>query len=296
MFKQLVNEAYLTFHFHTESPLAIKSGENTELDPTAPKMLCMRTRSGDGIKGTVFIPGSSLKGVIRSRIELIAKAMASPCCNVVDRKNPCSDVKPPDTGDRGVFVYRRMCPACRMFGSTSIGSRVRFVDAYPAEDKKPVIGKRDGVGINRITGAAQQNVKFDIEVVEDATFKVEIFLRNYELYQLKLLLYALRDLHTGYANLGGGGSRGFGRMSVTPVSATFRDYRPGAKTLKGFRDVTDEAGDLSYQDDIFCHEATLGVDKLANLDAFIHLLDSVDVRKYLNQVIKEKGIQHHASS
>lgn len=280
MFKKLINEAHLRFVLHTESPLSIRSGESTELDPTAPKMQCMRTRSGEEIDSTVFIPGSSLKGVIRSRTEMIIRVLDGRCCN-----GGCPEIRKPQA-NIGEHVYREMCVACRMFGSTSIGSRVRFVDAYPVKGSQVIIGTRKSVAINRITGASQNKAFFDFEVVEEASFDTEIILRDYELYQLKLLLYALKDLNDGYTALGGSTSRGLGRMSVTPFRFVFRDYRLGTTRLKGFLNPSDEAAALDYEDGLFYLEASLEDEKIDTIDNALHLLelDSVDMRLALKEM------------
>lgn len=281
MFKTLVNEAHISFSLHTESPLAIRSGDKTEMDPTALNMQCIRTRHGvDGEDGTVFIPGSSLKGVLRSRFERISTLFGGKCCNVVDRRNACKEIKNvKDIPSVGQFVYDRMCPACRFFGSTSIKGRVRFVDAYPSPGKPLHLGTRNGVGINRLTGAAQRGALYDFEVVEEGTFHTDIILRNYELYQLLLLLYCLKDLDEGYATLGAASTRGNGRMSVDDVRASFRDYRRDARALKGFHGDRDAAKALEFQKKGYYGEAVLGGQTPTDLDTLIGMLDDVNLQE-----------------
>ena len=266
---------------HTESPMSIRSGEDNSLDPVAPKMQCLRTRGSDSGEGTVFIPGSSLKGVIRSRCERIVSLLGGECCPVVDRYKACQEIKDRDIprgASRGDYVYNKMCVACRMFGSTSINSRIRFVDAYPVKECTPVIGMRSGVGINRVTGAAQRGALYDFEVVEEATFQTEIYLKNYELYQLKLLSFALKDLDEGYVSIGGSTSRGNGRMKVQQMGVLFRDYRNKPTRLAGFRGADDVAKELGFTSNSFFYEAKLKMCE-DGLNQLLDLLEGIDVSK-----------------
>ena len=234
MFGSLINEAHLTFNLHTKTPLSIHSTYGNMLNPALPDMQCIRSRYQG--EDTVIIPGSSLKGVIRSRFEKITEVFGGKCCPVTNRMASCKVDRKEFKHDKGMtyaeFVYNRMCPACKLFGSTSIASRILIADAYPTGEC--VLGERTGVGINRITGAAQSSALYDMEVVEDGTFKAEITVKNYELYQLALLLYVLKDMDDGYTMLGSSTSRGYGRMEIKNINMSFREYRKAVKGIKGF--------------------------------------------------------------
>lgn len=236
MFRELINEANLSFLLHTKSPLMIKSAQGKLLDPTLPDMQCIKSRYQG--KDTIIIPGSSLKGVIRSRYEKIIDLFGGKCCDIFNRENCCK--KPKDVlkkiyQDRGKYVYQNVCPACQLFGSTEIASRISIADSYPVGEYR--IGERAGVGINRITGAAQKGALYDYEVVEEGNFQVKIILKNYEIYQLVLLLYVLKDLNEGYVSLGAATTRGNGRMEVQELKIYFREYR---KDVNGMKDAIGE--------------------------------------------------------
>lgn len=110
------------------------------------------------------------------------------------------------------YVCKNLCPGCQLFGSKIMASKIFIADAYPIGDY--VLGERTGVGINRITGAAQHKALYDFETVEEGTFQVGITLKNYELYQMALLMYVLKDLDDGYVTLGAASTRGNGLMGV----------------------------------------------------------------------------------
>ena len=75
---------------------------------------------------------------------------------------------------------------------------------------------RDGIKIDRDTGATEKGAKFDYDVVPAGTqFNVRIELENIEDYQLELLGLALRDIMTDEGDLlGGKTSRGIGRCKL----------------------------------------------------------------------------------
>lgn len=278
MFKNLKNEAKITFNLKLDSPLSIRSGNENGIDPTLPDMQCVRTYR-DG-KNTVFIPGSSIKGVMRNRCERIIKFLGGDVCNIVDRKDSCGDKN--DKNLSGKEVYDKMCFACKMFGSTSLGGRVKFKDAYPIGDVK--MGVRNGVGINRITGAAQRGALYDFEVVEDGTFGVAITMTNYELYQLKLLLFTIQDIEDGYVTFGGSTTRGNGKMRIENLKIEFRDYRKGTNTLTGY-DEKDKGANLEFEKQMYFYRAQVPKEEnlkkennlLNSMSELLRLLDSIDV-------------------
>ncbi|MFN3359299.1 MAG: RAMP superfamily CRISPR-associated protein, partial [Pseudomonas sp.] len=114
MFKELRNEAVYRFQITTESPFVIKSGEEDILDPTAAKSQVLRAfHHGER---QVVIPGSSLKGVFRSRAEQLMRTMGS----VIDSR-PRRAIKE----DTGQSVYEKKSDAGQqLFGSTALKGRI----------------------------------------------------------------------------------------------------------------------------------------------------------------------------
>ncbi len=298
MFLKLKNEVKISFTLHTKSPLSIRSKKGNVMDPSLPDMQCIKSRYNG--RDSVIIPGSSLKGVMRSRYEKIVSLFGGECCNVVVRNQKCGEEKrilnvgkDDNKGEQGKFVYEKMCPACQLFGSTQIASRIRVADAYPIG--RPVTGERTGVGINRITGAAQKGALYDFEVVEEGSFRVEMFLKNYELYQLRLLLYVLKDLDKGYIGLGAATTRGNGRMEVQDVEMAFREYRKGAKGLKDVYEgekeelVDSEKYAVSYEwTSGFYGEAVLSDIKLEDM---LQELSDVDIKSKVEKKRNMGGAQ-----
>ena len=230
MFKNLTNEAVLTVQLSVDGPLLIRSGEANSLDPALPDMRFVRCQHGG--KQTVYLPGSSLKGVFRTRYEQLARLLGQKPCSVFDRFDCCSqklnEKHKYDKAKDGTQRYYESCAACRLFGSLELGSRIRFTDAYPVNPDAIKYGIRNGVGIDRRTGAASTGALYDFEVVESGAFQFNIHFINFAPYQLALILEILNDIDNGFVSFGMGASRGNGSMKVAnreDLPLQYRSYK-----------------------------------------------------------------------
>ncbi|GFR35911.1 type III CRISPR-associated RAMP protein Csx7 [Thermobrachium celere] len=214
MFKKLVNEAIIEYKLETVSPLFVKSGKETGLDPNLADNVCLKVYK-DGVL-TPVLPGTSIKGVFRSRAEKILIES----CDIIN--NACSENITDNTATDTKKVYENLCPTCRLFGSKILKSRISFSDAYPQGQYK--IGTRTCVGIDRFTGAAKKGVLFDMEYVEWAEFKGNIKIINFFNWQIKTILQIFKDIDEGIVLFGGLTSRGFGRMKVKNLNAKIRYF------------------------------------------------------------------------
>lgn len=244
MHKATFLEGQLKLTIRPDGPILIKAGESGGADPTLPDMEFVRTANDQ-----VFIPGSSLKGVIRAQAERICRSLDSaeqqqrrqqarkelaadePLIPLAD--NPLgrskeyrglSDMEY-SSGDyveslRGALkehpeptavVYRRSSFVSQIFGHTSLAGRVRFADAY---GENVTLEERNGVAIDRIYGSVAVG-PFNYETAVAGHFPTRITFKNLTLAQLGLLGLALRDLAEGRIGIGFGKSRGLGRVQVT---------------------------------------------------------------------------------
>lgn len=96
----------------------------------------------------------------------------------------------------------------------SLAGRIHISDMESLTED--VFVTRDGIKIDRNTGATEKGAKFDYDVVPAGTqFNVRIELENIEDYQLELLGLALRDIMSNEGDLlGGKTSRGIGRCKL----------------------------------------------------------------------------------
>jgi len=220
MFKRFFNEFTLVFDLSPyEAPLLIKSGHESGADPTLLDMNFVRTTHPRTGKMTVFLPGSSLKGTLRSYCEKIARTVRPS-----GGSNWCCDPFELDSGSPNVFcgkrlerkkstadIYNGSCVACRIFGNTGMASHLTISDAYPLDDPQPE--QRDGVAIHRVFGTVAAG-PFNLEVITRGTFRAKITLQNYQLWQIGLLAIVFRDLGQGLVPIGFGKSKGFGKMKI----------------------------------------------------------------------------------
>jgi len=156
---------------------------------------------------------------------------------------------------RSQEIYHESCPICKLFGCLSMAGRLAFNDAHevktdvdewateiarratiPADQLTREMNRRlntlrtntardvverSNVGIDRRTGGVASG-PFDLEVVTAARFVTSLYLRNFELWQLGLLAFVLRDLADGVIKLGMGKSRGLGRVTATVTNLELR--------------------------------------------------------------------------
>jgi CRISPR/Cas system CSM-associated protein Csm3 (group 7 of RAMP superfamily) len=239
MHKQIVNELRLVFVIEPRGPILIKSGREAGADPTLLDMNFVRLDHAALGRSTVYLPGSSLKGTVRSYCEKIARTVADGIqhdppfsCNPLGN----SDRKGRDDYSCGRWFERRdqrgvgtdqkhagSCAICRIFGHTSLAAHLRFSDAYPLDpanlddltvfESANTTEQRDGVAIDRISGAVAVG-PFNLEVVTKGAFFGDLVIRNFQLWQVGLLAIALRDLARERVPIGFSKSRGLGRVSL----------------------------------------------------------------------------------
>ena len=166
-------------------------------------------------QGRPFIPGTAIAGALRSLATRLAPRFGYTPCKVLaknekERTKSCK------------------CAVCHLFGdinpsdkegSESAASRILVFNAYlKGSDPRPLI--RDGVGIDRVTGAAARagSVKFDLEVLPRETeFEVRFELRDTNETDEQLLAVLLQEWQEGRVWLGGRVARGLGAFDLKDV-------------------------------------------------------------------------------
>ncbi len=76
------------------------------------------------------------------------------------------------------------------------------------------LSKRDGIAINRFTGGVKEG-PFDYQYVLNREFTTKIQIRNFELWQLGILAFLLRDFEEELVPIGYGKTRGLGKVKGT---------------------------------------------------------------------------------
>ncbi len=159
------------------------------------------------VRGKLAVPGSSLKGLLRSRAEFILRStgMTPPPCD----EQPC-----------------RTCWTCQVFGhgggqdvtSGTVGARaaIRVLDAVVTD---PVETVRTHIAIDRFTGGVLDGALYTMEALEAGTFVVLVEpigeMPALLLGEIRAVLrLVLEDLHDGIIGMGGGAARGYGSVTV----------------------------------------------------------------------------------
>jgi len=186
--------------------------------------------------GTPYIPGSSLRGALRAEIERLVSALdktkaglsacisfeKDSCAEKVKKFQKQLDESPDeerdaDTMDQHLaeFLEQELCDLCRLFGTAGYASRIFFEDCKLREQSPINKVIRDGVGIDRDTGAARDGAKFNYEVIEKGSFSFKMTVENLDKSgaDLKLVNLVLALLGKGLF-VGGKRSSGLGKIRL----------------------------------------------------------------------------------
>lgn len=215
MHKRLWNSLKLDFILEPVSPILIKSG-GIALNPALPDMQFVRTYARGG--ETVFIPGSSLKGVFRSFTEKVLRTTnASLACEPFpSEEGYCG--RRLEREENTATVYKNSCRACKIYGNTRLRGRLSFTDLYPDGETKTET--RYGVAISRLSHAVAVG-PFDMEVLVSGKFQGALVLENFEVWQLGLLALTLQAINDGILKIGFGKNRGLGQVNIRVSQARF---------------------------------------------------------------------------
>ncbi len=261
MFSRLYNLLRIDYLLKPIGPLLIKSGKEG-LDPTVPDMSFVRmpilikgddSHPADEFKETVYIPGSSMKGMMNSLAGALLRTTAIPMKNLDKSQDPDWNEK----RERQKMPFGLHDALGRTFGSTQIAGRLIFSDLYPwassmnAEEKLQSIDdirtdERTGVAINRHTGSAASGKLYDFETVTSGRFYGQITLENYQLWQVALLFTMIDLVNGGFQKLGFGKSRGLGTIKLDPQGMEIRQKSSEGSELKG-TGVLADSGYLTAQ-------------------------------------------------
>lgn len=255
MLKKLVNEACFTLKITTTGPLLVRSSHATISGASMTPVLTRRESEWE-----VYLPGSSLKGVVRSHLEKISRTLSqgvvcNPFQKVGEPDTSCSAAlqqrKSRDEEITSEIAYRDACPICRLFGSTHFIGRLSINDAYLVDrNKLNVTELRDGVGIDRFTGGSYPGALFDLEAVStDVEFETNIYLRNFETWQLGMVMLIVQDMEDGLVRIGSGRSRGLGSVKGEVNKLVLNHVTAGAIPAKQIWGMGKFLGDGSYGTD-----------------------------------------------
>lgn len=165
-----------------------------------------------------YIPGSSLKGVFRSFVEMLARSRGQ------EIHDPWEFNIMSQEAENG-----NPCVVCGIFGSTELASHVRVYDALPVSTTGPMIRLKTGVVIDRDFQGARPGLLYTEEIVEPGyewKFRMDIInipFPDEDDERSKYLLELFRMLKTLGLHVGARRSVGMGLMKLK--EAHYRVYR-----------------------------------------------------------------------
>ena len=229
---QLNKKVRLTASIVFDTAWRVGSGKEGE---TMSNLGVMLTTTGEPI-----LPGSSLKGKLRSTCETLSHVLGLSAC-LLNRAASCidcvSDIKyysdvrenyqntfQQGLDDRLQWIDSHTCDVCKLFGSPVKAGRL-WVSDGTLDDWASVVQVRDGVVIDRDSRTAMDGLKYDYEVIPSSSqFQLCIDLENPTDADLALLGAVLFEWHAG-SSLGGFTSRGLGRFHLEDIKVSGVDLK-----------------------------------------------------------------------
>lgn len=182
-------------------------------------------------QGRPVIPGSTWKGLLRSRCEFILRSLGEDACPPPNTQAPNPHKTDEEQGAAGAEKpqCQGTCRVCSAFGHTGGRGRLVFLDSpllahgapHPGPDATPAeVTRRNHVALDRITGGAAAGVLYTHEVVEQARAELRVLdeppdpatAPPPDQLLLDVLRLALYDLHTGALGIGHATTRGYGTL------------------------------------------------------------------------------------
>ena len=248
-FLRLENRLILKLEIEPTSPLIVKLGDSSEKNNKKEKSESVisfitsdsprgnlvkyegNSKKEDKRKGEIFIPGSTLKGLLRERFNKIYDI----------KKDDESDFKAENKNHKKVdnlFGWTE--------GDNAQRGRIFIEDAYlenqdlrenfytkDINEALEVIMCRDITPIDGFTGKATVPLNYECTM---EPFVTELIVNNLSLEELKNIYFVLRDSNLGEIRLGNSKTRGFGQVKFNIQDMVIENYRDKTKFVVNLKD------------------------------------------------------------
>ncbi len=243
-FDKFVVEYQFNFKMVSKTPISIGGGNNIlGIDNAIVRL-----------NNKPYIPGSSLKGILRTYAEKLIRALYGEdetlVCNILadtERKRKENMEK-----EKKDHEYKP-CITCEIFGGPTIASRIKVHNAMIVDDAKKLTETVRRVTIDRVSGAQSKGRLFDVEyLLPEIEMDWSLSFENIELLKdinevgerskriLTVINNLISTILTQGIEVGGKRSIGYGQLKVKELVKVI-EYRVNREQilLEG-RDVTQE--------------------------------------------------------
>ena len=202
------------------TPIHIGSTQEDAITSDAPIMRDANKRP--------FIPGSSIKGIMRTASERLAHLVTDTTICFTEQKKcelDTTTIKAQTEAALYEQIDEKICPVCRTYGGGTIASHVYFKHAYFDKDVTVKTRERASNRIDRETGTAADSALYWYEYIAAGqqltlTFEAE----NLSEENLKILGVALLQLRRDLLRIGGLQARGLGQIEFVSGQVTVEDF------------------------------------------------------------------------
>lgn len=225
-FERLEEVVEIEVEYTARSCLAVGAGRETSLEATESPVV--------KIGNQPVIPGSTLKGVIRSTLEsLLAQDNIKVC---VPQASIPGSIRRSEHSDYVQKIGRQMpcgvknpCPICQIFGTTGdregLSGRAIFLDAQPIGEVGLI--ERTHVALTRDTKSQASGKLMSLQAVDaGAKFKGEIRLINPKRWQIGAILEALETVKM--LGIGSKKTAGYGDVEIEILSLKAKRFKDGS--------------------------------------------------------------------
>jgi len=220
----VLRKTEISFKIVAVEPLRI--GAQKEVASIANNPIVKIAKNGERVP---FIPGSSLKGVLRTIGEGLWSSVIGRYVHDNKENFVCyvfKDEKDEEQEEKQRIPNKKLaemlCPVCLTYGVPGFMSKVLVSDFFPLNYSIGVITQ---ASIHRKKGTAQNPRQ--IEYVEPgSTFSGKLVMTNAPNWMITLVLASLYLIDNGFVKLGGNKSRGFGAARIEDLQVKSTDLDP----------------------------------------------------------------------
>ncbi|MDR2713236.1 MAG: CRISPR-associated RAMP protein [Clostridiales bacterium] len=249
MFHQFRNRIVLKAVLTAETALYIGSGQDS-FEPLAVQGCLMKNQAG-----FPYIPGSSLKGVLRSFLESVigGSCERGDCGKSLKGKKERQD-KIEEllklSGNAGKdknyllaeHINKISCMACRLFGSNLMAGKLKIADATLLSQESWLgTDLRTGNAIDRDTHTVASYALFDTETIPAGTeFRLHVIAENLTMQEAECFGQLMSYFAKGGITVGGRSRAGLGEVTADNFQVTVSHLKSGS-----FIPVAEELADIT---------------------------------------------------